>query len=152
MAGDARYLGIVEGVNADLVVSADELPSCRDAAYSVGVDQQGGKKQDGSEVPFHVPIMSVEGPGALISHIEPHMTTMYAPIIEATKARLMREATGEKFAEFGYRGARNDIDHISLMIALKVGILLFGPGCPRLSGPPINSLRDTVQKMDLRFL
>jgi nicotinate phosphoribosyltransferase len=79
------------------------------------------KNQDGSKTELHVPIMSIEGPGALVSHLEPHMTTMYAPIIAATKARLMREAAGEKFAEFGYRSARNDLDHITMMLAMKVG-------------------------------
>lgn len=79
------------------------------------------KKQDGNEVPMHVPCLSVEGPGALVSHIEPHVLNGYAPIIAATKARLMREAVGEKFDEFGYRGARNDFDHAILMMALKVG-------------------------------
>jgi nicotinic acid phosphoribosyltransferase len=65
--------------------------------------------------------MSVEGPGALVSHIEPHVLNGYAPVIAATKARLMKEAVGEKFAEFGYRGARNGLDHAVLMMALKVG-------------------------------
>ena len=79
------------------------------------------KRQDGSKVPRHVPMLSVEGPGALVSHIEPHVLNGYAPIIAATKARLMKEAVGDKFAEFGYRGGRNDLDHAVLMMALKVG-------------------------------
>ncbi|MCH7724750.1 MAG: hypothetical protein IIC76_15645, partial [Bacteroidetes bacterium] len=36
----------------------------------------------------YVPLMSVEGPGALVSHIEPSLEQIYAPIIQATKARL----------------------------------------------------------------
>ena len=79
------------------------------------------KQYDGEAAPRHVPCLSVEGPGGLVSHIEPHVLMGYAPIIAATKARLMKEAAGESFAEFGYRGARNDLDHAVLMMAMKVG-------------------------------
>jgi len=69
----------------------------------------------------HVPMMSVEGMGALVTHIEPQLENMYSPIIQATKARLMQEAAGNKFAEFGLRGDENPNNHISLMAALYVG-------------------------------
>lgn len=70
---------------------------------------------------MHVPLVSVEGPGALVSHIEPHMLMGHNALIAATKARLMRDEAGEKFAEFGYRSASNDLEHTVLMMALKVG-------------------------------
>lgn len=69
----------------------------------------------------HVPMMSVEGVGAIVSHLEPHLTTVYAPLIQATKARLFNEVVGETFAEFGLRGDRNSLEHVALMAALKVG-------------------------------
>ncbi|HLC53222.1 MAG TPA: hypothetical protein VJK03_01645 [Candidatus Nanoarchaeia archaeon] len=69
----------------------------------------------------HTPIMSVEGPGALVTHLEPNLEHLYAPIIHATKARLFREATGMQFAEFGYRSDQNINNHVPLMMALYVG-------------------------------
>ncbi|MBT4446297.1 hypothetical protein HOC96_03560 [archaeon] len=69
----------------------------------------------------HVPMMSVEGVGAIVSHLEPHLTTIYAPLIQATKARLFKEIVGDKFAEFGLRGDRNSLEHVALMGALYVG-------------------------------
>ncbi len=69
----------------------------------------------------HVPIMSVEGNGALVSHLEPHLEGIYAPIIQATKARLMKEEVGQQFAEFGLRADENENNHITLMLALYVG-------------------------------
>ncbi len=69
----------------------------------------------------HVPIMSVEGIGALVSHLEPHFENMYAPIIHATKAMLMHTATGPQFAEFGLRSDQNLNNHVSLMLALYIG-------------------------------
>jgi len=69
----------------------------------------------------HVPIMSVEGPGALVSHLEPHLENMFAPIIQATKARLFRDVAGTQFAEFGLRSDQNENNHITLMQAVYVG-------------------------------
>src|SRR3989344_236491 len=69
----------------------------------------------------HVPIMSVEGSGALVTHLEPHLEGMYAPIIQATKARLMKEEVGTQFAEFGLRADENENNHVTLMLALYVG-------------------------------
>src|SRR3989344_6624617 len=69
----------------------------------------------------HVPIMSVEGPGALVTHLEPHFEGIYAPIIQATKARLMKEEVGTQFAEFGLRADENLNNHVTLMLALYVG-------------------------------
>ncbi len=69
----------------------------------------------------HVPLISVEGVGGLVSHLEPHLESMYAPIIQATKARLFKEVVGKKFAEFGLRCSEIANDHITLMMALYVG-------------------------------
>ncbi len=69
----------------------------------------------------YVPFASIEGPGGLVSHLEPHLENMYAPIIQATKARLFREQTGSQFAEFGLRSDQNENNHITLMLALYVG-------------------------------
>ena len=69
----------------------------------------------------HVPLMVVEGPGAIASHIEAQLETQYAPIIHATKARLFQEVVGEGFAEFGLRSEALLNNHPTLMMALKVG-------------------------------
>ncbi|HLP79409.1 MAG TPA: hypothetical protein VK158_02140 [Acidobacteriota bacterium] len=69
----------------------------------------------------HVPIMSVEGVGALVSHIEPTLTTLYKPMIHATKARLMRDVVDpQHFAEFGLRCEDGNV-HVPLLLALHVG-------------------------------
>lgn len=73
--------------------------------------------KDGKYVPF----VSVEGTGALISHLEPHLEHGYAPLIQATKARLMKEAVGAQFAEFGLRSDENENNHVTLLMALYVG-------------------------------
>jgi nicotinate phosphoribosyltransferase len=52
----------------------------------------------------HVPCLVFEGPGGLVSYLEPAMCRYFAPVIQATKARLMREAT-PRDAEFGLRSA-----------------------------------------------
>ncbi|MDO8556519.1 MAG: hypothetical protein Q7R96_05105 [Nanoarchaeota archaeon] len=70
----------------------------------------------------YVPIMSVEGTGALVSHLEAHFEQTFAPIIQATKARLFKEALGGSgFAEFGLRSDQNTNNHTTLMLALYVG-------------------------------
>ena len=69
----------------------------------------------------YVPMMSVEGVGGIVSHLEPHLETIYAPITFATNARLMREAAGPLTAEFGLRSDISMNTHIALMLALYVG-------------------------------
>ena len=69
----------------------------------------------------YVPIMSVEGRGALVSHLEPHLENMYVPIIQATKAKLFGEVVGDQFAEFGLRADQLTNNHVPLMMALYVG-------------------------------
>lgn len=69
----------------------------------------------------YVPMMSVEGRGALVTHLEPHLEHIFAPVIQATKARLFKEAAGDQFAEFGYRSDQNENNHVALMLALYVG-------------------------------
>ncbi|MEK6964426.1 MAG: hypothetical protein AABX70_08460 [Nanoarchaeota archaeon] len=69
----------------------------------------------------YTPLMSVEGTGALVSHLEPGLLEIWAPIIQATKARLFYEAVGEQFAEFGLRSEKTINDHVTLMLALYVG-------------------------------
>jgi nicotinic acid phosphoribosyltransferase len=69
----------------------------------------------------HVPLMVLEGPGAILSHIEAQIETMYAPIIQATKAKLFQEVVGSRFAEFGLRSEELLINHPTLMMALKIG-------------------------------
>jgi len=69
----------------------------------------------------YVPIMSIEGPGALVTHLEPHLENMFAPLIHATKARLFHEAVGDGFAEFGLRADQNVNNHVTLPLALYVG-------------------------------
>ena len=69
----------------------------------------------------YVPMMSVEGRGSLVSHLEPHLESIYAPIIQSTKARLFKEEAGTQFAEFGLRSDENENNHITLLMALYVG-------------------------------
>ena len=69
----------------------------------------------------HVPMMSVEGPGALVTHLEPHLEMIFAPIIHATKAGIFSEAVGEKLVEFGLRSDQNINNHVALMLSLYVG-------------------------------
>jgi nicotinate phosphoribosyltransferase len=69
----------------------------------------------------HVPIMSVEGVGAIVSHLEPHLENMYEPIIRATKAKLFEEAVGTQFAEFGLRADNTVTNHATLLLDMYVG-------------------------------
>ncbi|MBI5065320.1 DUF5598 domain-containing protein [Candidatus Woesearchaeota archaeon] len=69
----------------------------------------------------HVPVMSVEGTGALVSHLEPHLENLYTAIIQATKARLFYEVVRDRFAEFGLRSDQNLNNHVLLMASLYVG-------------------------------
>ncbi len=67
-----------------------------------------------------VPCLSFEGIGGAISYLEPAMCRYYAPVIQATKACLMRLATTQD-AEFGMRAAPDDVLHIALLLARFVG-------------------------------
>jgi nicotinic acid phosphoribosyltransferase len=67
-----------------------------------------------------VPCMVFEGMGGAVSYLEPAMCRYYAPILQATKARLMKQAT-PRDAEFGLRAAPNEISHIVLLLARYVG-------------------------------
>jgi nicotinic acid phosphoribosyltransferase len=67
-----------------------------------------------------VPCLSFEGPGGVVSYLEPAMCRYFAPIIQATKARLMKEAT-PRDAEFGLRSAPNELTNLVLLLARYVG-------------------------------
>lgn len=67
-----------------------------------------------------VPCLFFEGPGGLISYLEPAMCRYFAPVIQATKARLMLQST-PRDAEFGLRSAVNEISNIVLLLARYVG-------------------------------
>ena len=67
-----------------------------------------------------VPCLVFEGPGGLISYLEPAMCRYFAPILQATKARLMKQAT-PRDAEFGLRSAPNELSHLVLLLARYVG-------------------------------
>jgi nicotinic acid phosphoribosyltransferase len=67
-----------------------------------------------------VPCLVFEGPGGAISYLEPAMCRYFAPVIQATKARLMKHAT-PRDAEFGLRSALNEAAHIILLLARYVG-------------------------------
>ncbi|HWG43093.1 MAG TPA: hypothetical protein VN688_09925 [Gemmataceae bacterium] len=67
-----------------------------------------------------MPCLSFEGMGGALSYLEPAMCRYFAPIIQATKARLMKLAT-PRDAEFGLRSAPNEIANIVLLLARYVG-------------------------------
>jgi nicotinate phosphoribosyltransferase len=67
-----------------------------------------------------VPCLFFEGPGGLISYLEPAMCRYFAPVIQATKARLMKLAT-PRDAEFGLRAAPVEVCNIILLLARYVG-------------------------------
>lgn len=67
-----------------------------------------------------VPAMSFEGVGGVISYLEPAMCRYFAPVIHATKGRLMSQVTNNE-AEFGLRAAINEIANIALLHARYVG-------------------------------
>jgi nicotinate phosphoribosyltransferase len=68
-----------------------------------------------------VPEISFEGAGGVVSFLEPHKCRYFGPIIQATKARLMYEAAGPKWAEFGYRSDLNESLSLAKMFALYIG-------------------------------
>src|SRR4029078_563006 len=61
-----------------------------------------------------------EGVGGVVSYLEPAMCRYFAPIIQATKARLMKLATPND-AEFGLRAAPNELSNLVLLPAPYVG-------------------------------
>lgn len=67
-----------------------------------------------------VPCLVFEGPGAIISYLEPAMCRYFAPVIQATKARLMKLATSRD-AEFGLRSAPVEVSNLILLLARYVG-------------------------------
>lgn len=67
-----------------------------------------------------VPCLTFEGPGGLISYLEPAMCRYFAPVIQATKARLMKEAT-PRDAEFGLRASPVEVCNLILLLARFVG-------------------------------
>jgi nicotinic acid phosphoribosyltransferase len=67
-----------------------------------------------------LPCLSFEGPGGAVSYLEPAMCRYFAPVIQATKARLMMAATPQD-AEFGLRAAPNELTNLVLLLARYVG-------------------------------
>src|SRR5438132_7208141 len=67
-----------------------------------------------------VPCLFFEGMGGAISYLEPAMCRYFAPIIQATKGRLMKLAT-PRDAEFGLRSAPNEVANLVLLLARFVG-------------------------------
>ncbi len=67
-----------------------------------------------------IPCVFFEGPGGAISYLEPAMCRYFAPIVWATKARLMKLVT-PRDAEFGMRSAPCELDHLVLLLARYVG-------------------------------
>lgn len=68
-----------------------------------------------------VPMLSFYGPGGLVSFLEPQMCRYFAPVIHATKARLMYEAAGSRHAEFGYRSDTDEQMSVAKLLAIYVG-------------------------------
>src|SRR5204863_2439829 len=67
-----------------------------------------------------VPCLFFEGMGGAISYLEPAMCRYFAPILWATKGRLMKLAT-PRDAEFGLRSAPCEVLNIELPLARYVG-------------------------------
>src|SRR5438270_594663 len=67
-----------------------------------------------------VPCLFFEGMGGAISYLEPAMCRYFAPVIQATKARLMKLAT-PRDAEFGLRASVNELANLVLLLARFVG-------------------------------
>ena len=68
-----------------------------------------------------MPCMSFEGPGGIVSFIEPHMCRYFGSIIHATKGRLMYEAAGDRHAEFGYRADPDEMMSIAKLLSIYTG-------------------------------
>jgi nicotinic acid phosphoribosyltransferase len=84
-----------------------------------------------------VPCLIFEGRGGLVSYLEPAMCRYFAPVIQATKARLMREAT-PRDAEFGLRASPTEVSNLILLLARYVG----GAGA---GGSPQLTSNDTAE-------
>jgi nicotinate phosphoribosyltransferase len=67
-----------------------------------------------------VPCLFFEGPGGIVSYLEPAMCRYFAPVIQATKARVMKQATPQD-AEFGLRSAPVEVSNLILLLARYVG-------------------------------
>lgn len=67
-----------------------------------------------------MPCLFFEGQGGIISYLEPAMCRYFVPVIQATKARLMYEATSRD-AEFGLRASPLDLNNLILLLARYVG-------------------------------
>jgi nicotinic acid phosphoribosyltransferase len=67
-----------------------------------------------------LPCLFFEGVGGAISYLEPAMCRYFAPVIQATKARLMKLAT-PRDAEFGLRASPNEAANLVLLLARYVG-------------------------------
>lgn len=67
-----------------------------------------------------IPALVFEGPGGIVSYLEPAMCRYFAPVIQATKARLMKLAT-PRDAEFGLRSAPVEVNNLILLLARYVG-------------------------------
>jgi nicotinic acid phosphoribosyltransferase len=67
-----------------------------------------------------VPCLTFNGMGGVVSYLEPAKCRYFAPIIQATKARLMKLVT-DRDAEFGLRAAANELANIVLLLARYVG-------------------------------
>jgi nicotinic acid phosphoribosyltransferase len=67
-----------------------------------------------------MPCLSFEGPGGIVSYLEPAMCRYFAPVIQATKGRLMKLAT-PRDAEFGLRSAPVEVCNLILLLARYVG-------------------------------
>ncbi len=67
-----------------------------------------------------VPALIFEGMGGLISYLEPAMCRYFVPVIQATKARLMKQST-PRDAEFGLRSAPVEVCNLILLLARFVG-------------------------------
>lgn len=67
-----------------------------------------------------LPCLVFEGPGGLVSYLEPAMCRYFAPVIWATKGRIMKEAT-PRDAEFGLRSAPDEALNLVLLLARYVG-------------------------------
>jgi nicotinic acid phosphoribosyltransferase len=67
-----------------------------------------------------VPCLFFEGPGGAVSYLEPAMCRYFAPIIWATKARLMKQVT-LRDAEFGLRASPDELCNLILLLARYVG-------------------------------
>lgn len=68
-----------------------------------------------------VPALSVEGPGVFASVVEAQTCRYFEPVIHATKGRLLFEAAGPLWAEFGYRSDLSEVEAIARLLAIYVG-------------------------------